>query len=119
MSVILKAPAVKAGTPHKSNPQVVETVSAVLDDIRSNGDAAVRKYSEQFDRWAPESFRLTEDQVAKIVADLPTTVIDENVTARTFDGETIEIMAKNAGASVPMVPDRMALHTTAMATLGA
>jgi sulfopropanediol 3-dehydrogenase len=77
VSVILKAPAVKAGTPHKSDPQVVETVSAVLDDIRINGDAAVRKYSEQFDKWAPESFRLTDDQVAKIVADLPTTVVDD------------------------------------------
>ena len=34
MSVILKAPAAKAGTAHKSDPQVVETVAAVLDDIR-------------------------------------------------------------------------------------
>ena len=77
MSVILKAPAAQAGTPHKSNPQVVETVTGVLEYIRNNGDAAMRKYSEQFDKWAPESFRLTDDQVAKIVAGLPTTVIDD------------------------------------------
>lgn len=77
MSVILKAPATQAGTPDKSNPQVVETVAAVLEDIRTQGDAAVRKYSERFDNWTPESFRLTEDQIAKIVADLPTTVIDD------------------------------------------
>lgn len=77
MSVILKAPAAQAGTPHKSSPQVVETVTAVLDDIRANGDAAVHKYSEQFDKWAPRSFRLDDAQVAKIVADLPTTVIDD------------------------------------------
>jgi sulfopropanediol 3-dehydrogenase len=77
VSVILKAPAAQAGTPHKSNPQVVETVATILEDIRTHGDAAVRKYSERFDNWTPESFRLTEDQIAKIVAHLPTTVIDD------------------------------------------
>lgn len=77
MSVLLKAPAVQAGTAQKSNPQVVETVTNVLEDIRTNGDAAVRKYSQQFDEWAPESFRLNHDQIAKVVSDLPTTVIDD------------------------------------------
>jgi len=77
VSVILKAPAEQVGTAHKSNPQVIETVAAVLDDIRANGDAAVRKYSEQFDKWAPGSFRLSDDQVAKIVSDLPTTVVED------------------------------------------
>jgi sulfopropanediol 3-dehydrogenase len=77
VSVTLKAPTAQVGTPHKSSPQVVETVAKVLDDIRNNGDTAVRKYSDQFDKWAPESFRLSEDQIAKILADLPTTVIDD------------------------------------------
>lgn len=77
MSITLKAPAAQVGTPHKSNPQVVETVTKVLDDIRANGDAAVRKYSEQFDKWTPDSFRLTGDQINTIVSDLPTTVIDD------------------------------------------
>lgn len=77
MSVILKARAAQAETPSKSNPQVIETVAAVLEDIRTQGDAAVRKYSERFDKWSPESFRMTEDQIDKIVADLPTTVIDD------------------------------------------
>jgi sulfopropanediol 3-dehydrogenase len=77
VSVILKAPAAQAGTPHKSDSQVIETVAAVLEDIRNDGDAAVRKYSERFDNWAPESFRLTEDQIATIIADLPSTVVDD------------------------------------------
>ena len=77
MSVILKAPAAQVGTAHKSDPQVVETVAAVLDDIRANGDLAVRRYSEKFDKWTPESFRLSDDEIARIVADLPTTVIDD------------------------------------------
>ncbi|AKS36484.1 histidinol dehydrogenase [Mycolicibacterium goodii] len=65
------------GAPHKSNPQVVETVARVLADIRDNGDAAVRRYSEQFDKWAPSSFRLSDADVAKIVSDLPTTVVED------------------------------------------
>ncbi|BBX32931.1 histidinol dehydrogenase [Mycolicibacterium mageritense DSM 44476 = CIP 104973] len=77
MSIILKAPAAQVGTPHKSNPQVVDTVAAVLDDIRANGDSAVRRYSERFDSWTPESFLLGEEQVAKIIADLPGTVIED------------------------------------------
>jgi sulfopropanediol 3-dehydrogenase len=75
--VTLKAPTTAVGAPHKSNPQVVETVARVLADIRDNGDAAVRRYSEQFDKWNPSSFRLSEDDVAKIVADLPVTVVED------------------------------------------
>lgn len=77
MSDILKAPTAEVGTPHKSNPQVVATVAGVLEDIRANGDDAVRKYSEQFDRWVPVNFRLSEAEVASIVSGLPTTVIDD------------------------------------------
>ena len=77
MSVIMKASTAQGGTPHKSNPLVVDTVARVLDDIRTHGDAAVTKYSEEFDRWAPPSFRLGDAQVAEIVRGLPTTVIDD------------------------------------------
>ncbi len=77
MSVTLKAPNTPVGASHKSNPQVIDTVAGVLEDIRTNGDSAVRKYSEQFDRWAPESFRLSPDQIGKIMSDLPDTVIED------------------------------------------
>ena len=42
---------------------VKETVTEVIADVRERGDAAVRQYSEKFDRWSPESFRLTADQI--------------------------------------------------------
>lgn len=77
VSVILKAPAAEAGTANKSNPQVVETVGRVIDDIRENGDSAVRRYSEQFDSWSPDSFRLSEAEIAEIVTGLPTTVVED------------------------------------------
>lgn len=77
VSVTLKLAIAPVGPAHKSNAQVVETVTRVLEDIRADGDTAVRKYSAEFDHWAPESFRLSSDEVAKIISGLPTTVIDD------------------------------------------
>lgn len=56
---------------------VAEGVSAILSDIRTRGDEAVREYSKKFDGWEPESFRLDEDEVARIVASLPDQVIED------------------------------------------
>jgi len=76
MSFVLKA-AVGEPAQRASNPAVVDTVAAVIADVRANGDEAVRKYSEKFDGWSPESFRLSEDRVAEIVKSVPETVLDD------------------------------------------
>ncbi|MEJ7767518.1 MAG: histidinol dehydrogenase [Chitinophagaceae bacterium] len=57
--------------------KVKEIVSNVIKDIEANGDAAVRKYSEKFDSWSPESFRLSTEQIQEIVASVPTQVIGD------------------------------------------
>lgn len=76
MSFVLKA---ATGEPaqRSSNPAVVETVASVIADVRANGEDAVRKYSEKFDRWSPASFRLSEDEVRAVVASVPETVLDD------------------------------------------
>ena len=38
-------------------------VEGLLAEIESRGDAAVREFSEQFDDWSPESFRLAERDI--------------------------------------------------------
>lgn len=38
---------------------VAAIVASVIDDVRNDGDAAVRKYSDKFDKWSPESFKLS------------------------------------------------------------
>jgi len=43
--------------------EISETVRKILADIEQNGDAAVRKYSEQFDKWSPETFILSPRDV--------------------------------------------------------
>lgn len=56
---------------------VVDVVAGVIADVRAEGDAAVRRYSEKFDQWSPESFRLSEDEIATIVSSVPGTVLDD------------------------------------------
>jgi len=69
--------AVSLKTPGPSTPatSVAAVVAEVLADIRERGDTAVREYSERFDRWAPEEFRLSEEQVSSIVATVPEQVL--------------------------------------------
>jgi sulfopropanediol 3-dehydrogenase len=56
----------------------VETaVRAVIADIRSRGEAAVREYARKFDHWSPDSFRLSSDQTSEIIATLPQQVLDD------------------------------------------
>ncbi|WP_156759888.1 histidinol dehydrogenase [Microbacterium karelineae] len=60
--------------------KVRETVLEVIADVRERGDVAVREYSEKFDKWSPENFRLSEDDIERIVHGVPSQVI-EDITA--------------------------------------
>ena len=48
---------------HDRDAKVRETVETILADIEARGDAAVREYSTKFDKWNPESFRLSQEQI--------------------------------------------------------
>jgi sulfopropanediol 3-dehydrogenase len=56
---------------------VKATVEGILDDIRQRGEAAVRDLSARFDRWSPETFRLSQAEIDDVIASLPTQVIDD------------------------------------------
>ena len=60
-----------------ADDSVRETVQRVIAEVESDGDAALRKFSEQFDKWSPESFRLAPEEIDRIVATLPDEVIDD------------------------------------------
>jgi sulfopropanediol 3-dehydrogenase len=57
--------------------QVTEVVTAVIDDVRARGDAAVREYSAKFDNWSPDSFRLSNNEITRIVDTVPARVIED------------------------------------------
>lgn len=60
-----------------ADSKVKEIVSDVIKDIETNGDAAVRKYSEKFDNWSPVSFCLTKERIEEIVSSVPSQVIED------------------------------------------
>ncbi|MCE0503954.1 histidinol dehydrogenase [Roseivivax sp. GX 12232] len=45
-------------------------VEATLSNIEARGDAAVRALSEKFDNYSPASFRLTEEEIERSIAQL-------------------------------------------------
>ncbi|KAK5059923.1 hypothetical protein LTR84_009806 [Exophiala bonariae] len=61
----------------KSNDGVASIVKGVLDDVRANGDEAVRRYSEKFDKWSPLSFKLSKDDIEKVLQQVPEQIIKD------------------------------------------
>ena len=72
----LKSPE-KKSSPRSGSPDVRRIVENVIEDVRQRGDAAVREYSEKFDNWSPDSFRLSEPQLQEIMARVPSQVIED------------------------------------------
>jgi sulfopropanediol 3-dehydrogenase len=60
-----------AETKAESSLQVRTTVEGILSDIAARGSAAVREFSERFDKWSPPQFRLTADEIKDCVRSLP------------------------------------------------
>jgi len=55
--------------------KVRRTVEDILDDVRKRGDAAIREYSEKFDKWAPK--KLGRGEIDAILANVsPQTIAD-------------------------------------------
>jgi sulfopropanediol 3-dehydrogenase len=50
--------------------KVRAVVEAMLKDIETRGDAAVRELSEKFDKYSPPSFRLSESGIEALMAQL-------------------------------------------------
>jgi len=78
MPLYLKSAPTKSFT-DTAQTDVAARVGSIIADIRSNGDEAVRRYADQFDKWTAESFRLDDAQVSEIMSTLDQQVIDDIV----------------------------------------
>lgn len=73
----------KLKQPNRSNAGPASTVDVsaivrgVINDIRADGDKAVRTYSEKFDKWSPESFKLSPEEIQQIISTVPQQIIDD------------------------------------------
>jgi sulfopropanediol 3-dehydrogenase len=74
---------IAADAADEADAKVRETVEGILTDVRRRGDVAVRELSEKFDKWSPESFRLSDTQVKELVDSLPPQTIDDIKFAQT------------------------------------
>jgi sulfopropanediol 3-dehydrogenase len=57
--------------------KVKSIVEGILKDIEKRGDDAVRDLSEKFDKWSPESYRLSDEEIKACVDRLPESTIDD------------------------------------------
>src|SRR3989337_59408 len=104
--------------------QVRHAVEGILADVKKRGDAAVREYSEQFDKWTPK--KLSRGDIEAIMAKVaPGTISDikfaqaqirnfaehQRAAIRDIEGETLpgvrlghkNVPVESAGCYVPGV----------------
>jgi sulfopropanediol 3-dehydrogenase len=68
----MDASAIKA-----ADAKVRETVEQILAQIEERGDAAVRELSEKFDKWSPENFKLTPQEIEKAIGQVAKRDLDD------------------------------------------
>jgi sulfopropanediol 3-dehydrogenase len=66
-----------AETRAENNAQVRATVESILAAIAARGDAAVREYSQKLDKWSPERFRLSREEIESCVRKLPANTVED------------------------------------------
>lgn len=63
--------------PEEDIPGVQATVRGILEKVKTEGEAAVRYYSEKFDNYSPKSFKLSEEEIAAAKKQLPVTEVED------------------------------------------
>lgn len=64
------------GRPRHDSDGTEETVRAILDDVRENGDSAVRKYGERFDGTVAGTLAVTDDEISHALAQVEPRLLD-------------------------------------------
>lgn len=62
---------------------VKNTVENIIEDIETDGDKAVAKYSATFDKWNPKSFRLSAEEIKACYDELDGSIIEDIKWAQT------------------------------------
>src|SRR5437899_10227512 len=66
-----------AGTEDEADAKIRTTVEGIIADVKARGDRAVRELSERFDKWSPPSFRLSDDEIRALIAQVSPQTIDD------------------------------------------
>jgi len=57
-------------------PEALQAAAEIIADVRARGDAALADLSERFDKVRPETFRVSEETMAKAIDELDPDVVD-------------------------------------------
>jgi sulfopropanediol 3-dehydrogenase len=57
--------------------EIRATVEQVIAAVEAHGDEALRDFSQRFDKWSPDSFRLSDAQIEACIAALPPQAIED------------------------------------------
>jgi sulfopropanediol 3-dehydrogenase len=63
--------------PKEDLSAVRDIVRDILESVQAEGEVAVRRYSKNFDDWAPESFKIGPDDIKSARSKLPTTMAED------------------------------------------
>ena len=63
--------------PREDLTAVRDTVREVLEKVGREGETAVRYYSEKFDDWSPESFKISKEEMRAVKGKLPSTMVED------------------------------------------
>src|ERR1700742_3740385 len=66
-----------AGAIEEADAKVRATVEGILSDIKARGDAAVRDLSEKFDKWSPQNFKLTPQEIERAISQVAKRDLDD------------------------------------------
>jgi len=61
----------------EADARVRATVEEILNAVKARGDDAIRDLSQKFDNWAPQNFRLSEQEIERAIGELPKRDLDD------------------------------------------
>jgi sulfopropanediol 3-dehydrogenase len=67
----------------EADAKVRALVESMLQNIETNGDAAVREYSQNLDKWNPTTFKLSAETIQEVINGLSQQTIDDIHFAQT------------------------------------
>lgn len=73
----LKTRAAQPANQDQPSINVSAIVKDVIDKVRTEGDAAVRRFSEKFDKWSPPTFKLSRADIDAAIAACPEQTIQD------------------------------------------
>ena len=63
--------------PEEDISEVRDIVTEILERVKNEGEDALRYYSQKFDNWSPQSFRVSEAEIQKVQKSLPQSMVDD------------------------------------------